>query len=112
MVQDITNGKKRVNEIYVDTKKGEIVDANVLGVEVGTNGYMGGDTGHGSRTFIRIENLGGTDMNAQVVYDEHTLDAKSVTIKLGGDAELRTMIEALKFIVETLENQTKEDELC
>lgn len=79
----------------------EITSANILEVEAGTNGYKGGDTGHGSRTYFRIEDLGSTDMTVNVTKD-------GFEVQLGGDCELMTIIEALKFIVEVLEDQVEE----
>lgn len=108
MIDNIRNGQRTVNGVKIETKKGEIYNCNILGVEVGTNGYQGGDTGHGSRTYIRIEDLGSTDINAWVDRNKFN-ETESVTIKLGGDTELYTIIEALKFITETLEEQAKEE---
>ena len=33
----------------------DVVSANILEVEAGTTGYQGGDSGHGGRTYFRIE---------------------------------------------------------
>ena len=35
----------------ITTYSREITSANVLEAEAGTTGYMGGDTGHGGRTY-------------------------------------------------------------
>ena len=40
----------------------DVVSANILEVEAGTTGFMGGDTGHGGRTYFRIQDEGSTDM--------------------------------------------------
>jgi hypothetical protein len=79
----------------------EISGANHLRVAAGTNGFQGGDTGHGGQTYFAISDAGGTDMTA-VVED----DGKSVRIAFGGDEELRTFIEALRFALSTLETQS------
>ena len=79
----------------------EVVSANVLEVEAGTNGYKGGDSGHGSRTYFRIEDLASTDMTIGVT--EH-----GFWVSLGGDCELETITEALRFIVQVLEEQAEE----
>lgn len=84
----------------------EVVSANILKVEAGTNGYQGGDTGHGSRTYFRITNEGGTDMSVKPIGDRYGFDGFEVT--LGGDCELETMIRALKFITKVLEDESKE----
>ncbi len=35
----------------------DVVSANILEVEAGTTGYQGGDSGHGGRTYFRIEDV-------------------------------------------------------
>lgn len=85
----------------VMTIENKIVSANILSIEAGTNGYHGGDSGHGSRTYIRIANSGGTDMNVIAKLDE-------VIIELGGDTELETIINALEWIASVLKIQCNE----
>lgn len=101
----ITEGIRRIGGIEVPTYKREIVSANVLEVEAGTNGYQGGDTGHGSRTYFRIENEGGTDIQVRPLgrYGDEGFE-----VTLGGDCELDTIITALKFITKVLEDGAKE----
>ncbi|MBW7571239.1 hypothetical protein [Caproiciproducens faecalis] len=101
----ITEGIRRIGGIEVPTYKREIVSANVLEVEAGTNGYQGGDTGHGSRTYFRIENEGGTDIQVRPLgrYGDEGFE-----VTLGGDCELETIITALKFITKVLEDGAKE----
>ena len=93
---------RRINGVDVETWEREIYDANILSVEVGTNGYCGGDTGHGGRTYIRITDKGGTDISARVIKDKYG-DTSGIEIALGGDAELSTIIEAFEFITMVLE---------
>ena len=45
----ITEGTRRVYGKEITTYTREIYSANVLEVEAGTNGFQGGDSGHGSR---------------------------------------------------------------
>jgi hypothetical protein len=104
---EVTNGVRQVNGVEIETWKRKITDANILSVEAGTNGYQGGDTGHGSRTYIRIQNEGGTDLGARVLLDSLGY-VDGVEIVLGGDAELSTMIEALKFATKVLEEGIQE----
>jgi len=101
----ITEGIRRIGGIEVPTYKREIVSANVLEVEAGTNGYQGGDTGHGSRTYLRIEDEGGTDIQVRPLgrYGDEGFE-----VTLGGDCELETIITALKFITKVLEDGAKE----
>lgn len=103
---------RKVNGKEIETWEREIYDANILSVEAGTNGYQGGDTGHGSRTYIRISisDEGGTDISARTITDRFG-DTHGVEIALGGDSELSTIIEAMKFATKVLEDQIKEAEL-
>lgn len=100
---EVTRKARKINGVYVETWEREIIDANILSVEAGTNGYQGGDTGHGSRTYICISDQGDTDIDARVIKDKYG-DTSGIEIVLGGDAELSTMIEALKFITMVLED--------
>lgn len=102
----ITEGTRRIGGIEIPTYKREIVSANILEVEAGTNGYQGGESGHGSRTYFRIKDLASTDMNVHVTRDQFGCEGFEVT--LGGDCELETIITALKFITQVLEDGAKE----
>ena len=70
-------------------------DACILNVKVGTNGYHGGDAGHGSKTYLEIE-LAGSEIEVDDIKGK-------VEIRLAGDAELRTIIQGLKFAANSLE---------
>ena len=89
----------------ITTYTREILSANVLEVEAGTTGFMGGDTGHGGRTYFRIEDTGGTDIQVRPIgrYADGGFE-----VFLGGDCELETMIRALKFITKVLEEESRE----
>lgn len=84
----------------------DIYSCNILSVEAGTTGYMGGDSGHGGRTYFRIADEGCTDMRVRATEDKY--GSQSVEVILGGDTELGTIITALKFIIRTLEDQRNE----
>jgi hypothetical protein len=96
-----------VDRKEIETWSRDIIDANILSVEAGTNGYQGGDTGHGCRTYIRIQNEGGTDITARSIKDSLGR-TQGIELMLGGDSELSTIIEALKFAVKVLEDQIQE----
>ena len=74
---------------------------NILGVTVATNGYQGGDSGHGGRTYIRLEDLSSTDIDARVSVGPDT--NSKVEVMLGGDSELDSVIEALRWAADKLE---------
>lgn len=89
--------KDRCGELH----SSEFGTFNTLGVKVATNGYQGGDSGYGSRTYICFEDLCSTDIDAVVSYGVDT-NAK-VEIMLGGDSELDSMIYALRWAADRLE---------
>lgn len=101
----ITEGAKKVFGAEITTFTRDIINANLLEVEAGTNGYHGGDTGHGSRTYIRIENMGGTHIRVTPL---GTDGGMGFELFLGGDSELETTICALKFITKVLEDGAME----
>lgn len=98
---------KEVNGIDVETWIAEITSANIIEVEVGTTGYQGGDTGHGGRTYLKIQDLGSTDINVTLLKDGFN-ESEGFILELGGDTELYTFIEALEFAVKVLKEQSKE----
>jgi len=77
-------------------------DSNILRAAVGTTGFRGGDSSHGGRTFIELEDLAGTDIDFQV-----EKEGRLLKINLRGDAELRTILGAFQFISRTLERETQ-----
>lgn len=87
----------------------EITDACVMKATAATNGFKGGDSGHGSRTVVILENEGSVDWSVIVDGVKHA-DPRKITISLGGDAELRSMIKALRFAANTLTKQSGWDE--
>lgn len=98
---------RKINGVDIETWSRDIIDANLLSVEAGTNGYQGGDSGHGSRTYIRIQDEGGTDIDARAITDKFGFTT-GIEIALGGDAELSTIIEALEFAAKVLKDQIQE----
>ncbi len=89
----------------ITTYTRDVVSANILEVEAGTTGFMGGDTGHGGRTYFRIEDQGSTDIQVLPIgrYGDEGFE-----VFLGGDCELETVIRALKFITKVLEEEAAE----
>ena len=102
--EDFTpNGSVMVDGTHVNTYTRQIVSANILEVEVGTPGHMGGDTGHGGRTYFRISDKASTDMRCNVVSEgeihqfDNTCGANQIEVVFGGDCELDTFCEALRI---------------
>jgi len=98
--------KRIVGDTEIETQTVELTSANILEIEVGTNGYCGGDTGHGSRTYFRLKDLASTDMEIKIITGDYGDDG--VEIILGGDTELSTFIGALEFAAKVLKEQSKE----
>lgn len=103
------NENRRIlkDDTTISTYSRDVVSCNILEVEAGTTGYMGGDTGHGGRTYFAIKDAGCTDMDVRVLRDRFG-DCEGFEVMLGGDCELETMIRALKFITKVLEEEAKE----
>ncbi len=97
----ITQGTKCVDGQKIKTFTREITSANILEVEAGTNGFHNGDNGSGSRTYIRIENIGSTDIRVNPLGRNGD---GGFELFLGGDCELETMLCALRFITKVLED--------
>lgn len=91
----------------ITTFSREVASANAIEVEVGTTGFKGGNADHGSRTYICIRDLGGTDMFVKRSRGENGNTAE-FEMFLGGDCELETMLRALKFAVKVLEEESQE----
>ena len=102
---DINKGTATVSGQTFPVYKREVNGANQLEVVAGTNGYCGGDSGHGSRTYIKIRDLGGTDITVKKL--ENKYGDEGVELILGGDSELCTVIEGVEFIVSVLKAQAK-----
>jgi hypothetical protein len=104
-----SHGVTEVDGIPVPTACNTFTSCNILSVEVGTTGYMGGDTGHGGRTYLRITDEGSTDLRCRVEandgedYEAHR--ANRIEIMLGGDTELETFTQALRFAADVLEKK-------
>ena len=97
-----TKIRKIDNRWDVKTYREEFGSFSALEVEVGTNGFHGGDAGHGCCTYFRLENLCDTYMDAS--YDRNL---KKLELTLGGDSELESFVDALEFAVSVLKSQIK-----
>lgn len=82
---------------------------HIQSITVGTTGTMGGDSGHGGRTYLKIENHGSTDLKIRDPESGLFEEASSVEIRLGGDAELNSTIALLEYAVKVLKSQTERE---
>jgi len=79
----------------------DFIRANCLRVEARTNGFQGGDAGHGSWAEVCFLNLGGTDLDAKIEKEANGT-AKKVILEVAGDSELETLADSLVFAGEAL----------
>lgn len=99
--EDFTmNSSVTIDGITIPTHKEEITSCNIIEVEVGTTGHMGGDAGNGGRTYFKIKNLASTYMQPKAYSDN--FGHSWVEVALGGDTELDTFCEALRVGYEVL----------
>lgn len=103
---EVSQHNKVIDGRGITTWRRSVISANVLTVEVGTNGLKGGDSRQGSRTYVRIQDSGGTDLRVRTEIDKY--GSTGFEVILGGDSELRTFIEALEFILKALKDGIEE----
>lgn len=120
-MEDIKRNIRRIDREFIKTVKTEMVNCNRLEVETGTNGYHGGDTGHGGRALVRLSDASSTDMRCNILgdiegsietYEVHFSHVDFVEIVVGGDAEIETLIDSLEFVVKNLKEQIKNKGEC
>lgn len=107
MYEIIEKRKTLPDGTEISTYTRDVVSCNILSTEAGTTGYMGGDSGHGGRTYFSIKDEACTDMDVRITRDRYG-HCDGFEVYLGGDTELETMIKALKFITKVLEEESKE----
>lgn len=100
------DGCERVDEFIDsidDVFSDSFTDVCILGVTAGTTGFKGGAAHHGGKTFVTLEDLGGSNMMVSIDGSEYLRDAGKITVAFGGDAELTNFIEGLRFALSQLE---------
>lgn len=84
----------------------EFQNTNCLVAKAGSNCPQGGDAGHGGRTVLSFKDMGGTVLDVAVEDEdghEHRIEqAAWVSLIFSGDAEHKTAIQALEFILGVL----------
>ncbi len=93
-----------IDEIKVPTKETLVSSDTSLLVEAGTTGYKGKKSRKEGRSFIKILDAGNADIRV-----ERNADGKGFTMRVIGDAELNSLINALDYISFTLKKQIKEN---
>lgn len=107
---NVKQGSITVDGISINTLELTITSANTLAVTVGTTGYRGGDTGHGGRTYLKLEDRGSTDLMTRIDNAGEFSGISLLELRLGGDCELSTFIAALAFAARALKAQTEVNE--
>lgn len=112
--------KETIENIISKTNARTMIFENLslLKLTVGTTGPRGGDSSKGGRTILQFENEGASDM--RISLDGKEIDNwDRIAIIFGGDSELENLINALKYALHILENQTtysykdkQEDNFC
>ena len=91
---------RQVDNMKFMTVETDFCSHNTIEVEVGTTGYEAGTNKYDVKTYFRISDTGGTQIEAKS-------SPAGVEVFLEGESELYTITEALKFIVSILEKQEK-----
>ena len=88
------------------------INASILEISVETNGYRGGDGGHGGFLKVEFKNLGATNWECAVdgYYEETKTNLpKSVELIFRGDLEIENFYESIKHIKEYLDKKLERD---
>lgn len=97
-----TESRKVLSDgIEIETRIKTINGICAMEVEAGTTGYRCGDR----RTYFRFEDLADTDIRPNIFSNSGN---GGIEVTLGGDAELDTIIQALRFAADTLARQKAE----
>jgi len=86
----------------ISTASTTFENLNILKVDVGTNCPCGGDTGtRGANICFVLPSEGSTDMRIRIDGGAQ-VEAQSVELVFGGDAECQTLIQSLEFALDAL----------
>lgn len=88
-----------VDETSVSVKKFNREGFCETNLTVGTNGFKGGDYGHGSRTYLKLEYSGTEGI---LITTTKGSSCGSIEITIGGDDELESLIQNLEYAEKTL----------
>ena len=69
---EVTERRRKLDDgTEITTYTRDVISCNILQVEAGTTGYKGGDTGHGGRTYFRIQDEASTDMEIKPILSKY-----------------------------------------
>ena len=90
----------------------EFINFSMFEVEVETNGYQGGDAGHGGYLEVEFKNTSATSWECIVdnsKQKEKTEFPRSVKLIFRGDSEIQNFYGSIKHIKEYLDKKLEED---
>lgn len=73
-------------------------------ITCGTNGNKGGDWGHGSRAYVKVEGGSLSDYQIRKIDEGDNGESSGFEIAVGGDCEIESLIETLETITSNLKN--------
>ena len=73
-------------------------------ITCGTNGNKGGDWGHGSRAYVKVECGSLSDYQIRKIDEGDDGESSGFEIAVGGDCEIESLIETLETITSNLKN--------
>ncbi|WP_449288384.1 hypothetical protein [Marinobacter salarius] len=100
-------GSVTIDGAEIQTFTYTLTGVHIQSITAGTTGFMGGDRGHGGRTYLKIKDHGSTDLKIKNPKSGLFEETSSIEISLGGDAELNSTIALLEYAVKVLKSQTK-----
>lgn len=86
----------------------EFIHFSIFEVTVETNGYQGGDAGHGGFLKVDLRDLGATNWECNVdgYFGKERINLpKSVELIFRGDSEIQNFYESIKHIKEYLDKK-------
>lgn len=101
---------RNLTVVNADGKDVEVVMKDHFGTifsEIGTNGYKGGDAGHGSRTYVKFGNVSGSVGVVKIDGETVANSPNDIEIVFEGDVELDCCIEMFEHFVKVLKEQSK-----
>lgn len=90
----------------------EFINFSIFEVTVETNGYQGGDAGHGAYLEVEFKDLSATYWECTIdnhIEKEKTELPRSVKFIFKGDAEIENFYESVKHIKKYLDKKLKKN---
>ena len=97
----------REEKLQMQEQYFEITDHAILRITVGTNGYQGGDGGHGGKTQVEFMMDGGGNMEVEAGEGDYSEAFCKFSLK--GDSELFVMIEGMREAANRLERMAHKE---